>query len=466
MKTKIYFKTAIFAIAGFLTLGSCVKSDDYETPVVTCTNTLGNVNHTLAELSARAKQNATEADIIAEDFVVEGYVASTDVTGNIYKQIFIQDSPENPTIGFEIDVDNSYLYTDWPVGAKVKLNVKGLVAVKYNGANKIGQFDPTYQGSGQVGRINPTKLSKYMARECGTDGFPVLAKMVPKEFSSISAALASTANINTLVKINNVQFNTPELTKNFIDLGGYASGYDRNIIDQSAGLLVLRMSAYASFSSNAISPNYAGSGSVTMILSKYNSTPQGYIRGLGDLDLKGTRFSFDNLENFESFATSTDNFLPKYYNINITNNNKKWYIQTYNSNKYLQISGLNAGLTKTQFAVPIPDFSKRNRISFKTNAGYYNGDVLKVYWSSDYNPNSPAAATLHDITNQFDISKGKVVGGTGSNYEDTFRPSGIGSLPTGTTGAGYIIFEYNSNHSTANPSGISTVMQLDDINVF
>lgn len=180
MKTKIYLKTAIFAIAGFITLSSCVKSDDYETPPVTCTDNLGTVNHTLAELSAKAKQNATEADIISEDYVVEGYVASTDVTGNIYKQIFIQDQPSNPTIGFEIDVDNSYLYTDWPVGAKVKLNLKGLVVVKYNGANKIGQYDPTYQGAGQVGRINPTKLSKYMARQCGADGFPILATMVPK----------------------------------------------------------------------------------------------------------------------------------------------------------------------------------------------------------------------------------------------------------------------------------------------
>ena len=100
------------------------------------------------------------------------------------------------------------------------------------------------------------------------------------------------------------------------------------------------------------------------------------------------------------------------------------------------------------------------------NAGYYNGDVLKVYWSSNYNPATPAAATLNDITSQFDISKGKVPGGTGSNYEDAFRPSGIGNLPNGTTGSGYIIFEYNSNHSSSNPSGISTVMQLDDINIF
>ena len=465
MKTKVYFKTAIFAIAGLLTLGSCVKSSDYEVPPVTCNNTLGNVNHTLADLVARSKTSASASDIIAEDFVVEGYVASTDVTGNIYKQIFIQDAPENPTVGFEIDVDNSYLYTDWPVGAKVKINVKGLVAVSYNGANKIGQFDPTYQAAGQVGRINPTKLSKYMARECGTDGFPILAKMVPKEFSSISAAMSSTKSINTLVKINNVQFDTPELVKNFTDIGGSASGYDRKIVDGAANALTLRISAYASFSSNPISPNYAGSGSVTMILSKYNSSYQGLIRGLGDLDLKGTRYTFANLENFESYALSTDNFLPKYYNLSLVGS-KKWYVAKYNGNQYIQISGLNAGLTKTQFAIPVADFSKTSKLSFKTNAGYYNGDVLKVYWSTNYNPASPTSATLNDITSQFDISKGKVPPGTGSNYEDSFRGSGIGSLPTGTTGAGYIIFEYNSNHSTANPSGISTIMQLDDINVF
>ena len=464
MKNK-YFKTLLWASLSLTAFTSCVKDDDYSAPPIDCTDKFPATNHTLTELAALAKDKPAQTDVIKDDYIVEGYVSSSDESGNIYKLLYVQDKPENPTQAIEIQIDGSNNYLDYPVGSKVRINAKGLIVQEtvYSGTKtgniKLGIYDPAYS----VGRINPNRLPNYMSRTCGSDNLAATATMVPVVFNSFAEAMKP-ANVNKLVTIKNVQFKEAELTKNFTDAAA-TSASDRGMEDATASSMIVRNSIYATFSNTPISPNYKGSGEITIILGRYNATYQGYIRELADLNLKGDRFSFANLETFESYATSTDTFLPKYYNLSVTGS-KKWFVQTYSNNKYIQISGLNAGVTKTQFAIPVADFAKTKKLSFKTNAGYYNGDVLKVYWSSNYNPATPAAATLNDITSQFDISKGKVVGGTGSNYEDAFRPSGIGNLPTSTTGSGYIIFEYNSNHSSSNPSGISTVMQLDDINIF
>ena len=460
MKNK-YLKTVLWASLSLTAFTSCVKDDDYSAPPIDCTDKFAATNHTLKELAALSKDKPALTDVIKDDYIVEGYVSSSDASGNIYKLLYVQDKPENPTQAIEIQIDGSNNYLDYPIGAKVRINAKGLIVQEtvFSGAKtgniKLGIYDPAYN----VGRINPNRLPNYMSRTC-SNGLPATETIVPVVFNSFADAMKP-ANVNKLVTIKNVQFKEAELTKNFTDATA-TSASDRGMEDNTGSGMVIRNSIYASFSNTAISPAYKGSGDITMIMSRFNATYQGYIRDLNDLNFKANRFTI-NVETFETYAAGADSFLPKYYNLSVIGS-KKWYIQTYNNNKYIQISGLNGGVTKTQFAIPVADFSKTNRVAFKTNAGYYNGDVLKVYWSKNYDPANAAAATLNDITSQFDISKGKVVGGTGSNYEDAFRPSGTGTVPSGTTGAGFVIFEYNAN--SVNNVGVSTVMQLDDINVF
>ena len=66
------------------------------------------------------------ATIIDTDVVIEGYVVSSDKSGNIYKSISIQDKYENPTAAIKIAVDQTDLYTKYNVGRKVYVNLKGL----------------------------------------------------------------------------------------------------------------------------------------------------------------------------------------------------------------------------------------------------------------------------------------------------------------------------------------------------
>lgn len=442
MNYKVYFKSLTILALSVMMTNSCVKSDDFSVPPIVCQDKFGPTNHALTDIKTLAKEAPTEADIITEDYIVEGYVSSTDESGNIYKMLFIQDQPENPTFAIEMDINGSNQHVDFPVGAKVKINLKGLIVQEENGNYKIGSYDPSYP----VGRIEPDILGRYLARTCGADGKPVLATMVPEEFSSIAEA-SDVDNVNKLVKITGVQFVDEALPKTFSDENKTG---DRYIMDKKGGKLDLRFSNYADFSTQNISPDYEGSGSITFILSRYRTTYQGYIRTLDDLGLDQARFAVKNI-NFEQYDENSTDLSPN-FNIAVVGN-ELWQVREYNNNKYIQLSAFNNGDVKTHLAIPFK-FNGQNKLSFETNSSYYNGDVFKVYWSTDYDPNNPSAATLHDITSHFDISKS-------SNYEDHYRPSGEYALPADANGEGFVIFEYVGSSN----GGATTTMQIDNISI-
>lgn len=327
---NIYFKAAVFSAISMLTLSSCVKSDDYDVPEIKCTNRFPAANHPLTDLATIAKPKPGEADIIKEDYIVEAYVGSSDESGNIYKLLFLQDKPENPTQGIEVDIDGGNQYLAFPTGSLVRINLKGLIVQASNGNIKIGSYDPSYS----VGRINPNRISDYMARVC--DGQkPVVAVMKPLEFNSIAEALKDGAHINQLVKIKNVQFEETELTKTFADES--ATG-DRYITDKKAARLDLRFSNFATFAKSPISPKYAKSGDIVLLLSRYTTpsnpsatvfTEQAYIRSLDDMNFPNDRFNpgepeapaatavnlfaGSNFEDWAAFLSSVNGFGLKPY---------------------------------------------------------------------------------------------------------------------------------------------------------
>jgi hypothetical protein len=116
--------------------------------------------------------------------------------------------------------------------------------------------------------------------------------------------------------------------------------------------------------------------------------------------------------------------------------------------------GGTAEANRTLFIVPA-NMTAANTMSFKTKAGFHNGNVLKVYYTTNYVPgNQITSATLVDITSSFTISPGLP-----SGYPTTFTNSGVYNIPVGITGNGFFVFEYTGNGS----GGPTTTMQIDDI---
>ena len=107
---------------------SCVQDDEYSTPDLQGKCQTLTPTKTIAEVkTAYASNTAT----ITDDIIIEGYVSSSDESGNVYKTIYLQDAPENPTQGLVVSVDAVSTYTSYPQGSKVYIKLKGLAFGKY-----------------------------------------------------------------------------------------------------------------------------------------------------------------------------------------------------------------------------------------------------------------------------------------------------------------------------------------------
>ncbi|MCB0464157.1 MAG: hypothetical protein KDC78_00585, partial [Aequorivita sp.] len=178
---------------------SCVQDDDYSIPEINATEPNISADDIINIATVKAIYGGFDpveieaGDGSTRDIYLVGYVVSSDETGNFYKTLVIQDSPENPTAGVSISTNSTDLYTKFEPGRKVYLKVNGLFIGEYAGLPTIG----TQDGS-EVGRIDALEFESRILRSLESP------ELVP---TVISVAEANNpARLNTLVKFENVQF--------------------------------------------------------------------------------------------------------------------------------------------------------------------------------------------------------------------------------------------------------------------
>jgi hypothetical protein len=462
MNIKKYLKSVLSLAVAALAITSCVRSNDWQTPPINCNNRFDASTMTMANFVAMSPAAGTitiPADGAAVIF--DAYVVSSDENSNFYKTISFQDKPENPTVGLQMEVDRASNYADFPVGSHVRIKANGLVLGNDRGTIKIGSVDPSYA----IGRIPNSLFSRYIAGVCN-GGMMDIAKIVPTELPSLAAA-KDPKYINTLVTVKNVQFASGDLGKTYLDyVAGAGIDTDRNIEDNTGSSSIIRNSAFFT-GGKTLLPK--GNGTITFVVSRYNTTWQNLIRSLADVNIpaSGTRYdpappkggtaisySGSFTENFESYSLTTNlDTFPKYVNDPFIGN-RYWQLKTFGGNQYIQLSANGgSGSYKTYFIVPI-DFTAANSFKFDVNIGFYNGDALKVYTTKDYTPlGDISAATLTDISSSFTIPKLPPTG-----FGISFSAAGTYSFPAALTGNGFVVFEY----SGASP-GVTTTIQLDNI---
>ncbi|GEN74894.1 DUF5689 domain-containing protein [Chryseobacterium hagamense] len=472
MNIKNFLKISLGAAVLGAAQISCIHEDKWDAPEIVCNNKFAAPTKTMAEVVSLAPATSattytgTVYKIPVEDathpaVIFDGYVVSSDENGNFYKTITFQDKPENPTVGLTIGINKSMNYTDYPVGAHIRIKANGMLIGKSSGAITLGVEDPNYS----IGRIPESIIGRYVSGVCNGSGLEIV-KIVPREIKLSDIGNSNSNWINTLVTVKNVQFTKTEIGKPLVDVDISGNNVDtsRNLVDANGGTTIIRTDAFFKPAAYQI-PN--ASGDITFVLTRYNATYQGAIRGINDINFKNTRFaegiiggtaitySGSFTENFESYANDNALF-PKYLNYAFVGN-RYWQVKTFSNNKYIQLSA-NGGAANTAytnyFMVPV-DFTAANTLAFKVNVGFYNGAALKVYTTTNYTPGADiTTATLNEITSNFSFPVAPT-----SGY-GTLASAGTYSLPASLTGNGFIVFKYEGNSSS-----ITTTYQLDDITV-
>lgn len=459
----------IILIAIFLFSG-CVN-DTYDTPEFgNCVDPGLTKTKSIADIYAVAKNPvATPPSVVPNtptytaDDIIEGYVVSSDEGGNFYKSFYVQ--AIDGSKGYNLSVDEVNLYAkNFQPGKKVFLKLKGLAYANPTsfGVGLIFGAKPTEQYA--VDRLPTLEYPKHLIASCDAVSEDDIVR-------KITMAQVGDAYLNTLVEIDNVQF-TDEAAGGTYD-SNREDDFDSSIfVTDGAKNLTIRTSRFANFAGYKVP---TGKGKIRGVLTKYNSTFQIIMRTERDVDMPNPRVDYTPAligsnstvfpgtvnETFESYISSPSqtNF-PNYIN-DAAVGSKYWWVRIFSSNKYIEMTSFSSGGANTSyFFVPV-NMTTASTFSFKSNVGFWNGAVLKVYYvlAADYIPGGKIdTSKMVNITSNFTIPT------TPTNaYGSTFIASGNYAIPASVTGNGYFVFEYAGN-ANAFPA-LTTTMQLDNITV-
>ena len=440
------------------TLSSCVNGDEYGVPNLTyeCitiakTKEVSDITNIATATAVPYTTSETVVDYI------EAYVTSSDEGGNFYKSISMMSL--DGLKGFSMPVDNYNLYTEFEPGRKVTIKLdKNRYFNKQHGSTVLGS---SYNNG--VGRISGVEYKDVILRSC-TD---VNENTIVKNLTIAQAK--NDQYLNMLIEFDAVQFTDASLGKKYYDatLNSLGGATNHEISDQFGNKVILRVSEFATFAANAVPSK---NGKIRGVMTKYNSDYQFMIRTINDVQLTADRMDIDLYpplggtgivydttlnEPFTSYTTTNQQVFPKYIN-DAAVGSRYWQRKVFSGNTYIQMSsfGGTPEANRSLFIVPV-NMTAASTLSFKTLSGYYNGAVLKVYYTTNYVPGTQiTTATLVDITSSFTIPVGPA-----NAYATAFTSSGTYNIPAGVTGNGFFVFEYVGNGS----GGATTTMQIDDI---
>lgn len=462
---------------------SCIGSEDFSLPDLQIKEPTIKTDITVMKIQTDLIQEFNSTGKTSYTYRVNdnptyaiGYVVSSDATGNFYKKLIIQDALENPKGGIEVKVNEGALSETYSIGTKIYLKLDGLT-VSYDDGESATKINPNLFDS----YGNPTSPGKYTLGFLDHTGQIVeipstsyrttivksseVAKIVP---TPIEIDRIEQKHVNTLVQLNNVQFEKNQLGKTFSnELNDSFDGFRSLIECETQARLFLQTSTFASFGSNQIP---TGKGKANLVLTKdYRSEFFVLVASSPDaLDFTDTNrcdppilecnhnAATGNVmifeENFEGLSSLSNS---GWTNRNTNGGNNLFSLRSFSGNNYVQASAYNSNETPLEIWLISPRIDLENStdevLTFDTKTGYNNGAALTAWISSDYNGDLSSATWL-----QLDAT---IADGPGDRYEAAFTSSGAINLSC-LSGEVHVAFVYKGADN-----GVTTTFQIDNIKV-
>jgi len=452
-KIKLLRKIALNLI--LVLLFSCVKTDDFDIPEIHTLDLGITANTTIQAIKNAFEQSQKELFTfdVEDNSIIEGYVISSDEAGNFYKVLVIQDKSENATAGVEILIDTKSYFTKYNFGRKIHVKMAGLSMKNHQGKYKIG-----FNLKNDVVEIPETLLDDFIFRTTET------VTIIPK---TLEISQFTKSEINTFVRLENMQFNYDEIGKTYAGEQFDQFNGERGL-KQCNNLLpiTLSTSTYSDFKSNLI-PNKKGSLEAIFTKDFYGEK---YVLVLNTPNFlnfqeearcdpsfyecdanfnEGSKIIFyEDFENVKNTAALED---LGWTNTNLNFGNEKFARRTVDANAGVRISAYGTEESPLEAWLITPpidlDNSTNEIFTFKNKATYDNGTVLTAWISTDFNGNITEATW-----EQLDV---KISIGPSSGFANEFISSGKISLNC-LQGTVHIAVKY-----VGGDPGITTTYDLD-----
>ncbi|CAN5134317.1 hypothetical protein BH09BAC2_BH09BAC2_20730 [soil metagenome] len=255
-------------------ISSCKKEFD-QPPVQIDTSVIGNI--TIKNLKALPGVSVSGSyTLIPAKTIIEGVVTANDKSGNLFKQIYIQDA----TGGIGIDLDAYNLYTNFPVGRKVAIEVGGLYMVNQSNMVKISGRTLANGVYSTIG-VPSALIDKITHR--GTFDNPVVPKIVT--VSQLTPDLQG-----SLIQLNNFEVSPSDLNFTWGDISANKNSQNINLQNCASPIskIIVRSSGYANFAGVTVPQ---GNGSIVAIYTVFSTTKQLLIRDTSDVQFNDLRCS-------------------------------------------------------------------------------------------------------------------------------------------------------------------------------
>jgi len=267
MKT---FKKSLFTVLFFLPLLMACDEREVEVPKEELPQSEWLRNYEMTPIRTILDTYKGQACTpISEEIFIKGTITANDVSGNVYKQIQIQDS----TGGINIQIDATGLSGSLPIGQDIVVKCQGLAYGEYGTLPQLG-----VDNNGTISRVG---LQTFDQNHAQKDGAIDIKKVTVPELT-IDQLSVSSPLVGTLITVKDVYFEKggTELYAEQPVGGGNPQTLNKVLKPSSgSGSLTARISSAADFAANTLPK---GTGSVTGILTVYNSTLQILFRTYAD----------------------------------------------------------------------------------------------------------------------------------------------------------------------------------------
>jgi hypothetical protein len=320
---------------------------------------------------------------------LEGIVISSDSWGNYYKELVIQNRPEEPQVGLRILVDQTSLSDLLAPGHHIYISLEGL------------DLGPDQQmltlGIEDGGRIRALSLDQEFGSKILRD--TLMTSLVPK---IVALETLDPKDMNQWIKIEDIQFHRSLVMGP--QIASFAAGiddrYDGNrLIESCSGgtQLLLQTSVFADFQTQKLPQ---GRGYIQGILQYdyYGAYPVLVVNNSDDLVMDSPqrcdpdvlvclepnnalrlieRFDFEQVNDLQDLTESG-------WTVTTNSNDPIWEFGTYSGNRYLLIDGRDSpsDSLKTKLISPMIDFPAQTEeltLELDLQVNFAQGIPLSLY---------------------------------------------------------------------------------------
>lgn len=227
-----------------------------------------------------------DKDSTLKDYYILVQVLGNDISGNIYKSMYVRDVLDTTRMGRAINlaIDKTGLYNFFPIGQRFYLKCTDLYIGQYQNLPQIGFRYKDENGVWGLGRI-PDEIFMRHAVKYGPA--PMDSTQLPKAVEITDASQLDDPSLyNQLVLLRNVHFLPDDIGQEFAPappVGTNPTSTNRYFtINGTGSELTLRTSSACRFFKRLVP---AGEGDMYCIYAVYGDTKQFYLRQYEDLNL-------------------------------------------------------------------------------------------------------------------------------------------------------------------------------------